>query len=445
MAEEKSLAVLADNEAVELLKRQLSGEDLTDDEFEVFLRVARERGLDPFKQQVIAQKRRGRMSIVTTIAGYRLIAERNPNYQGPTSPQWTRDGRTWFDVWVQDAPPLAARVGVRRKGFAEPVYGIATRAEYLQTNREGQPSAWWAKNGGAHMLAKCAESLAIRRAFPDDVAGIYTKEEMGQASIAEEEGFTTVTVDPEATEPQPPPGYMRLSEMTREEIIEEMRMHVKRIGRERCKELVPNNPTEIKDARLALSILREEPDLAPKVEQEAPANPPERPVESHLRKCVACGRSLPARRRDPKCETCTINEAHASNAERAAELETKPDEVPQGSDREPYVPAHHEPEPECRNCGAKGDIDTDRLCVDCSVLKAKVKTPAGESLEQVRDRVARERQKGQKSREVDARNKLAAEAEAREREAENQEHVGPKEGGDEHKPWEKYASPGRKA
>ena len=42
----------------------------------------------------------------------------------------------------------------------------------------------WTK-GGAHMLAKCAEALAIRMAFPSRTSGIYTHEEMHRADQIE--------------------------------------------------------------------------------------------------------------------------------------------------------------------------------------------------------------------------------------------------------------------
>jgi hypothetical protein len=82
----------------------------------------------------------------------------------------------WVDVWLANTAPAAARVGVMRHDFQQPTYGIATFREYSQ-----QASPMWVKMP-ATMLAKCAEALALRKAFPQELSGLYTADEMAQAS-----------------------------------------------------------------------------------------------------------------------------------------------------------------------------------------------------------------------------------------------------------------------
>lgn len=158
----------------------------TDAEFELFARVCVLRQLNPLTKQIYAvfrwDSRIGdeRMIIQTSIDGFRLIAQRTGQYRGQIGPHWCGDDESWREVWVPNRPPTAARVGVIREGFKEPVFSVAKTSSFMQTNRDGQPTGQWA-NMPEVMIAKCAEAQALRRAFPEELSNIYTDDEMNQA------------------------------------------------------------------------------------------------------------------------------------------------------------------------------------------------------------------------------------------------------------------------
>jgi phage recombination protein Bet len=154
----------------------------SDEEFAVLMEIARARRLNPLFRQIHFVHRwdgdKGRQvwSAQVSIDGLRTVAERTGLYAGQDEPEFVEN---------PDGTLKLCKVRVWRKDWPRPAVGIAYWNEYVQTIRDRQtgkarPVALWGRMPRT-MLAKCAEALALRRAFPEDMGGLYTPDEMGQA------------------------------------------------------------------------------------------------------------------------------------------------------------------------------------------------------------------------------------------------------------------------
>jgi phage recombination protein Bet len=145
------------------------------DELRLFAYACQRTGLDPFSKQIYAIKRGGKMTIQAGIDGLRAIAERTGELDG-SSTEWCGDDGQWVDVWLSSKPPAAAKTTIYRKGSQHPFTGVARFADY----NAGQ--GLWSKMPAA-MIAKCSEALALRKAFPANLSGVYSTDEMQQADV----------------------------------------------------------------------------------------------------------------------------------------------------------------------------------------------------------------------------------------------------------------------
>jgi len=165
---------------INILKNTLC-KDASEDDLMIFLMICKKTGLDPFAKQIHAVIRGGKMVIQTAIDGLRLIAERTKKYMPGPEP---------IISYKENGEIASATAFVKKLGPDGQWHIAAATAhfdEYAQRFYDRASNRWklgqfWEKMPRL-MISKCAEALALRRAFPAEMSGLYSDEEMTQADV----------------------------------------------------------------------------------------------------------------------------------------------------------------------------------------------------------------------------------------------------------------------
>lgn len=199
-----------DSEQTRLLKTTILDSSATNDELQLFCLICQKTGLDPFSRQIYGIRRKGKMTFQTSIDGYRLIADRTEKYAGNDEPIFDEGLNLYQHLTSGRKFPTTATITVWKLcgGQLCPFSASAAWTQYAQFFN-GTLGEVWAKMPHV-MLAKCAEALALRKAFPAELSGMYTHEEMPATNDNRDEITTQQAVTPKQQAPITIPNKQEL-------------------------------------------------------------------------------------------------------------------------------------------------------------------------------------------------------------------------------------------
>lgn len=222
---------------IDLIKRTIAS-DTNGPEFDLFIEVAKRVGLDPFRRQIMplvfskSDPAKRRMSLVTGIDGFRVIASRCADYRpDEKEPVITYDAElksTENPLGIVKASVTAFKQD--STGAWHPVNGVAYWEEYVPLKDDPDAFDWvetgevWENTGrpkkkkvrkagtdGAMartpdgqwakmprvMIAKCAEAQALRKGWPEHFSGLYDPAELDRAQAADMSASELVEIEAE--------------------------------------------------------------------------------------------------------------------------------------------------------------------------------------------------------------------------------------------------------
>lgn len=193
-----------------LIKRTIA-KDCNDDEFNLFVEVCKQTGLNPIRRQIYCliynkdKPEKRQMAIITGIDGYRAIANRSGLYRpaGTEDMVWITDDSLKSELnpagivearytaykWHEASKTWMECQGIARWDEYAPIEEEWAWTEDEQTGKRSRKPTGKRKLSGKWismartMIMKCAEAAALRRGWPEDLSGTYVEEEMDRARV----------------------------------------------------------------------------------------------------------------------------------------------------------------------------------------------------------------------------------------------------------------------
>jgi phage recombination protein Bet len=182
---------------ITILKEAILDAQASNAELALFSKICEATGLNPFAKQIYGIRRKGKITFQCSIDGYRLIADRTGQYAGNDDPLYDEGLSLYQHLISGRGNPLVATVTVWKAvgGVRCNFTASASWEQYAQIFWDKQQnchklSETWQKMPHL-MLSKCAESLALRKAFPNELSSLRTSDEM---SAVEQEPTPTVNL-----------------------------------------------------------------------------------------------------------------------------------------------------------------------------------------------------------------------------------------------------------
>jgi len=160
----------------EAVRHKLTG--LEEHELDYVEQICERTGLDVLTNQLHVVKRwdgkarKHVLQVAASIEGCRLVAERTGKYESQDPIEfWDDEHGCWAEVWTSDDPPTAARASICKRDCRHPTRAVVHWRSFVQYTKDGSANKFW-RDMGEHMIGITAERHALRKAFPQELAGI---------------------------------------------------------------------------------------------------------------------------------------------------------------------------------------------------------------------------------------------------------------------------------